>query len=218
MDLVLQLADEYVLDSVWARLVPAPDNALTVLNTAVTNGTFAAAPVATAWPGLTKAAVPLTAPLVSAWPRDYVPRQLASLTVITLIGIHILYFLFAWLSYAFIFDHDMMKHPRFLKNQVKLEIICSLKAFPGMTALTLPWFQAEVMGYSKLYEKVDEYGWTWFFLSPLVYVNAYKTDVILTNTLLAAFSSSLTSEFTLFIGDCITHWSTRPSISPITSG
>lgn len=51
----------------------------------------------------------------SAWPRDYIPRQLLSLTVVTLIGIHVLYFLFAALSYYLIFDHDMMKHPRFLK-------------------------------------------------------------------------------------------------------
>jgi len=85
--------------------------------------------------------------------------------VLTLIGIHIIYFLFAGLSYAFIFNHDMMRHPRFLKNQVKNEIRASLKAFPLMTLLTLPWFQAEVMGYSRLYDGADRYGYAYLVLS-----------------------------------------------------
>jgi len=121
MDLVLHLADEYVLDAVWTRLAP--------------------------------------------WPRDYVPRQILSLSVVTLVGIHLLYFIFAGLSYKFIFNHDMMRHPRFLKNQIQLEITTSLEAFPFMTLLTLPWFQAEVMGCSRLYDRVDKYGWTYLVLS-----------------------------------------------------
>ncbi|KAG6333213.1 hypothetical protein ID866_5882 [Astraeus odoratus] len=59
----------------------------------------------------------------------------------------------------------MMRHPRFLKDQVKLEIECSLKAFPMMTLLTLPWFQAEVMGYSRLYDDVNQYGYIYLVLS-----------------------------------------------------
>ena len=59
----------------------------------------------------------------------------------------------------------MMKHPRYLKNQVRQEIAMSLKGFPVMMLLTLPWFEGEVLGYSKLYDNVDEYGWAWFFLS-----------------------------------------------------
>ncbi|KAI0291901.1 hypothetical protein B0F90DRAFT_1647881 [Multifurca ochricompacta] len=102
---------------------------------------------------------------ISAWPRDYIPRQLLSLSVITLIGIVFLYFIFAGLSYKYIFNHEMMNHPRFLKNQVKLEIQCSLRAFPGMTLLTLPWFQAEVRGYSKLYDNPNEYGLAYLIFS-----------------------------------------------------
>ena len=59
----------------------------------------------------------------------------------------------------------MMRHPRFLKNQVKLEIQCSLRAFPEMTLSTLPWFQAEVMGYSKLYDGADKYGYFYLVAS-----------------------------------------------------
>lgn len=102
---------------------------------------------------------------MSAWPRDYIPRQIISLFTITLIGIHVLYFVFAWLSYRFIFNHDMMKHPKFLKNQIKLEIQSSVQAFPTMILLTLPWFLAEVRGHSRLYEDVNEYGWGYLFFS-----------------------------------------------------
>jgi len=59
----------------------------------------------------------------------------------------------------------MMRHPRFLKNQVRLEISSSIRAFPGMTLLTLPWFQAEVMGYSRLYNDVGEFGWGYLVFS-----------------------------------------------------
>lgn len=145
MDLVLHLADNYVLDKVWAHLLPLNDDPPYVMS----SSNFTS----------------MSHTAQSAWSRDYIPRQIISLTVVTLIGIHALYFIFAWLSYKFIFNHDMMRHPRFLENQVKLEIQTSLKAFPVMTLLTLPWFQAEVMGYSKLYDNVEDYGWAYFALS-----------------------------------------------------
>lgn len=148
MDLVLNICDDYVLDNVWARLVPLND------------------PLADHFSQSFLANVSAIALRPqSAWPRDYVPRQLASLLVITLVGIHFLYFVFAGLSFRYIFNHEMMRHPRFLKNQIKNEIQSSLKAFPVMTLLTLPWFQAEVMGYSRLYDDVSEYGWLYFAVS-----------------------------------------------------
>ncbi|KIJ14305.1 hypothetical protein PAXINDRAFT_116420 [Paxillus involutus ATCC 200175] len=148
MDLVLHLADEYVLDKVWARFVP-PNNHLVDSSSEFLSANFS-----------TISTVPQ-----SAWPRDYIPRQLLSLSILTLIGIHLLYFIFAGLSFQFIFNHEMMRHPRFLTNQIKLEIQTSLKAFPVMMLLTLPWFQAEVMGYSRLYDNVDEYGRLYLVLS-----------------------------------------------------
>ncbi|KAG6373446.1 C5-sterol desaturase [Boletus reticuloceps] len=153
MDLVLHIADEYLFDSVWARLVPfndplADDHSFLAGNTSTI----------------------VTQPQ-SAWPRDHIPRQLLSLIVVTLVGIHLLYFIFAGLSFRLIFNHDMMRHPRFLKNQIRAEILSSLKAFPGMTLLTLPWFQAEVMGYSKLYDDVSEYGWFYLVFSVPLYAS-----------------------------------------------
>ncbi|KAG6824770.1 hypothetical protein H0H92_005869 [Tricholoma furcatifolium] len=179
MDLVLHLADEYVLDNVWAKLVPL--SAFSTPYQSSLNGTLGAT---STWSQLVKhlphpdlASLYSSAssiPQVSAWPRDYIPRQLISLCTMTLIGIHILYFLFAWLSYTFIFNHDMMRHPRFLKNQVRLEIMTSVKAFPMMMLLTLPWFQAEVMGYSKLYDGLDTYGY--FYLVAQVPLFLLFTD------------------------------------------
>ncbi|KZV90574.1 hypothetical protein EXIGLDRAFT_720267 [Exidia glandulosa HHB12029] len=136
MDFVLSTLDDLVLDKAYAAVLPAH-------NQSALNGTLPA----------------------SAWPRDHIPRQLLSLSVFTLVGIHVLYFLFATASYYFIFDHQMMRHPRFLKNQVKLEIQSALRAFPGITLLTLPWFLGEVRGYSRLYENVDEYGWAYLVFS-----------------------------------------------------
>ncbi|KAF8623615.1 hypothetical protein AX17_007318 [Amanita inopinata Kibby_2008] len=178
MDLVLRVCDDLLLDKVWAKLVP-----LSAFTTAPGSSQFSNSsmvlPLAMAGKWSQAVSFLPHPPLrpeqlsayyssihsTSAWPRDYVPRQLLSLIVVTLVGIHILYFLFAWLSYTFIFNHQMMKHPRFLKDQVKLEIQCSLRSFPGMTLLTLPWFQAEVMGYSKLYDGLDTYGYFYLFAS-----------------------------------------------------
>jgi len=185
MDLVLEICDEYAFDKIWAHLVPLSATSLGSLQASGALVNASAPPQVSGGLALSKWAdffsfllhsQPPTdmssslvftsaSPLVSAWPRDYVPRQLLSLILLTLVGIHVLYFLFAGMSYKFIFDHNMMRHPRFLKNQVKLEIQCSLRSFPGMTMLTLPWFQAEVMGYSKLYKSVDDYGWFYLVAS-----------------------------------------------------
>lgn len=183
MDLILRIADEWLLDNVWARLVPlsafAPSPEFTSSFNTTTSSKYLFTSTGTSlssWSRLVSClphpplqheqllSLPPTLPSMSAWPRDYIPRQLLSLCVITLIGIHVLYFLFAGFSYAFIFNHDMMRHPRFLKNQVKLEIQTSLRAFPIMMVLTLPWFQAEVMGYSRMYDGLDTYGY-WYLVA-----------------------------------------------------
>ncbi|KAH7102636.1 fatty acid hydroxylase [Auriculariales sp. MPI-PUGE-AT-0066] len=150
MDLILEYADLYLLDSVWAKIVPAPRPDVDVT-----------------WPSLANAT---DSGSRSAWSSDYWPRQLVSVSFITFIGIQLLYFAFAGLSYYAIFNHDMMRHPRFLKNQVRLEIMASLKSFPGMTILTIPWFMGEVRGYSRLYSSVDEYGWAYLTFSTVFFL------------------------------------------------
>lgn len=51
----------------------------------------------------------------ATWPEDNFFRQTLSLLIVTNLGAYILYFVFATLSYYFIFDHSLMKHPQFLK-------------------------------------------------------------------------------------------------------
>jgi lathosterol oxidase len=185
MDLILRICDDLFLDRLWAHIVPLsaftlpPDHILSM-------NTSAIFPIDSTWShivsyfphpplphhdiaSILSRSSPISAAhttrLISAWPRDYILRQLLSLAVLTGLGIVTLYFSFAWLSYKFIFNHEMMRHPRFLKNQIKLEIQASLRAFPGMILLTLPWFQAEVMGYSKLYDDVNQYGLFYLYAS-----------------------------------------------------
>ena len=186
MDLVLEICDEYLLDKAWAKLVPLAAftdtaNSLYSPPDFSNASTSYAIPHYSTWHSIVSSLPHPPLPLLSisplspsdiasmsAWPRDYIPRQLLSLTAMTLVGIFLLYFVFATLSFWIIFNHEMMKHPRFLQNQIRLEIQSSLKAFPFMTLLTLPWFQAEVMGYSRLYKDPLEYGWFYLGFSVLL--------------------------------------------------
>ncbi|CAG8590327.1 9784_t:CDS:2 [Cetraspora pellucida] len=53
---------------------------------------------------------------------------------------------------------QLMKHPKFLKNQIRKEIKLSATGFPFTTLVTIPWFLGEVRGYSKLYDDINDYG------------------------------------------------------------
>ncbi|KAK7032801.1 fatty acid hydroxylase [Favolaschia claudopus] len=174
MDLVLSICDTYLLDSVWAKLVPL--SAFSTYNTSSTLPPSAAS----SWNEfISYLPHPKLSPevlhdanrrVVSAWPRDYIPRQLISLSMIVILGAFLVYFIFATLSYFFIFNHDIKRHPRFLKNQVRLEIMSSLRALPVMSLMTVPFFEAEVLGYTRLYDKIETYGYLYFFASILLFL------------------------------------------------
>ena len=51
----------------------------------------------------------------ATWPEDSIFRQAITLLIVTNLGAYILYFFFATLSYYFVYDHLLMKHPQFLK-------------------------------------------------------------------------------------------------------
>ena len=131
MDVILTVADHLVLDRVWAQLVPLPQQtprpSTNWLSSAVESlpASLRPPPIDFAQtfghplvPSYSSSST--TAGTISAWPREYIVRQILSVTTLTIIGIVALYLLFAGISYYFIFDHRMMRHPRFLKNQVKL--------------------------------------------------------------------------------------------------
>lgn len=139
MDLILEYADEYALDKAYAYAFPL-----------VTDNTFSGNS---------------SLPTLSRLGRDAIPRQCMSLFMIALSAALFLYFLFCSLSYFFLYDKRLEHHPRFLKNQIRQEIISSLIAAPVIDVMTLPWFLGEVRGYSKLYNNVDEKGWAYFLFS-----------------------------------------------------
>lgn len=103
-------------------------------------------------------------------PRETLLRQAISLWSISFFGVIVLYLSLSSLSYHFFFDKQLMKHPKFLKNQIRREITLSMTSFPTTALVTIPWFIAEVRGYSKLYTDVSEYGWTYFFASIAMFV------------------------------------------------
>ncbi|RUS32970.1 hypothetical protein BC938DRAFT_473639 [Jimgerdemannia flammicorona] len=148
MDYLLNAADHLVLDAVYATLFPLATNATTT--------TTASA-------------------FLSSLPRDNDLRIWLSLFVLVSLGGWIFYFALASVSYFLFYDKEQMKHPRFLKDQIKLEIICASTAIPGFTILTVPFFWLELKGYSRLYEDPAEYGYVYLALSVAMFL--FFTDM-----------------------------------------
>ncbi|EXJ79641.1 C-5 sterol desaturase [Capronia epimyces CBS 606.96] len=167
MDIVLEIADTLVLDRLYATLLPAsPSSYLSYQFSNGSTSTFSSMREgATAAPQYTYVFEPASRYISlqptdwtysSAWPRDNIFRQAISLFFIVWIFGIILYFLFATLSYVFVFDKKTFEHPKYLKNQIRLEIAQTQKAMPGMSLLTAACMLAEVRGYSKLYDSAAE--------------------------------------------------------------
>ncbi|EXJ80358.1 C-5 sterol desaturase [Capronia coronata CBS 617.96] len=163
MDIVLEIVDTLLLDRVYSSLIPAsPSSYLPYHSHNGSTSTFSSMREgATATPQYTYVYEPASKYISmqptewtysSAWPRDNLYRQFISLFFIVWIFGILLYFAFATLSYIFIFDKETFKHPKFLKNQVRLEIMQTQRAMPVMALLTALCMLAEVRGYSKLYD------------------------------------------------------------------
>ncbi|KAF7552882.1 hypothetical protein G7Z17_g4061 [Cylindrodendrum hubeiense] len=154
MDTILEAADYFVFDKAYASAFHAPvftDNATVSSPSPSPDSLFPAT-------------------ILSAIPRDDIYRQCLSLFLIASFGATAIYFVSATLSYYLIFDRRLEHHPRFLKNQVRQEINCSLFAIPIISVLTLPFFLSEVRGGSLLYTNFDDYGWGWVVVSTLLYM------------------------------------------------
>lgn len=164
MDAALEILDPLVLDRLYAYLVPAvttPTADGVVLSNGFANNTSAFSKS----PSQTSSSL-----YESAWPRDNILRQCASILLITQVGATLLYWVFSAFSYYFIFDRRLEYHPRFLKNQIRQEIVSSMTAVPWINIMTLPFFLAEVRGKSFLYTRVDEYGWAWMAISTVLFL------------------------------------------------
>lgn len=115
----------------------------------------------------------------ATWPEDDFFRQTISLLFITNLGAYILYFFFATLNYYFVFDHSLMKHPQFLKNQVYREIMFTVQALPWISIPTVSLFMLELRGYSKLYDDIGEFPNGWFQLIVSILSFLFFTDMLI---------------------------------------
>ncbi|ODV80911.1 uncharacterized protein CANTADRAFT_47515 [Suhomyces tanzawaensis NRRL Y-17324] len=93
--------------------------------------------------------------------RSNIFREVLSIFLVTAIFGWVLYFTVAYLSYLFVFDRKIFNHPRYLKNQVYLEIVQASTAIPVMVLLTAPFFIAELNGLSCLYMDINESTGGW---------------------------------------------------------
>lgn len=87
--------------------------------------------------------------------RTNIFRQAFSIFIITAVFGWLLYFSVAYMSYLTVFDKKIFNHPRYLKNQIWLEIQRASTAIPIMVLLTVPFFLMELQGFSKLYMEVN---------------------------------------------------------------
>ncbi|PSS10546.1 hypothetical protein M430DRAFT_108448 [Amorphotheca resinae ATCC 22711] len=165
MDIALEFLDTFVFDYFYAALLPVRP-APYILGDGLSNSTMADIKAASPWVHHSTTQFlslePRDAAYLSQWNRDNPYRQLLSLFFITWFGGAIIYFIVSTISYVFVFDKTTFKHPKFLKNQVRMEIRQASLSMPGMAILTVPFFFAEIRGYSKLYDALDAGPGMWY--------------------------------------------------------
>ena len=107
----------------------------------------------------------------SSWPEDSLARQALSLWLVVVVGGFLLYISTAWLSYIFLFDKRLTRHPLFLPNQIRLEIAYVVRSVPFMAVPTVVMFLLEVRGYSRLYDNVAGFSdWTFLLTSVMTFL------------------------------------------------
>ncbi|KAJ3486388.1 hypothetical protein NLG97_g6631 [Lecanicillium saksenae] len=170
MDTALEILDPLVFDRAYSYFFPGPTVACDAVRTASWSASNLLNAVAAHNATAKVATAAIDSCVVSSLPRDDIRRQCASILFVAGFGAAAIYFIFAAFSYYFVFDRRLEHHPRFLKNQIYQEIMSSLWAIPFIDLLSLPFFLAEVRGHSLLYTHIDEYGWSWLFISAALYM------------------------------------------------
>lgn len=84
----------------------------------------------------------------------------------------VIYFTCATLSYIFVFDKETFKHPKYLNNQMSLEIKQTTQSIPIMAIFTVPFFVAEVRGHSYIYDSASSPGFNHWLLQ--IFGSAYN--------------------------------------------
>lgn len=201
MDLVLEVLDTWYLDKLYAdvfpksieQYIPPTPHFVSGLVSAIDNTTSESTGLGSS---LAKGAARLfhkkgreiygyNAPYVfydeSPWAhasyfeRYSIFRESLSLFVVTTIFAWFLYYAMATFSFYTIYDHTLLNHPRYLKNQIKMEQKLAFSAIPVMVLLTIPWFLLDIHGYSKTYWSIGEGKWKFIFSE--IVVSILLTDL-----------------------------------------
>ncbi|KAI1212987.1 C-5 sterol desaturase [Annulohypoxylon truncatum] len=162
MDVVLELTDTFIADYLYALALPAKSIPYDFLDptTNTTVQDFSSWEFKTVNPYFHFE--PTKYAYMSEWNRDNIYRQFTTLFLVTWIFGFVLYFLFATLSYLFVFDKKTMQHPKYLKHQMWLEIKQAMQSMPGMSALTVPFWLMDVRGYTRLYNTPADGPGMWY--------------------------------------------------------
>ncbi|MCJ1342268.1 c-5 sterol desaturase [Peltigera leucophlebia] len=157
MDVVLEVFDTFLFDRLYATVLPSSLASYSrIIGLKNVNSTFSSMrEIPTGLPTPSNYLFqlePSEYAYMSAWSRDNIWRQGLSLYLITWIFGLVIYFVCATLSYLFVFDHATFTHPKYLKNQISLEIRQTMISLPCMAIFTAPIFLGEVRGYAKLYD------------------------------------------------------------------
>ena len=101
----------------------------------------------------------LTPHVYPAWlPPDALARQCVTVySTLVLAGL-VMYFVLGGLSYKYLFDHDIRRHPKFLPNQELFEIRHAMWATAVIPLYTTPFMVAEMRGHSKLYDRLEDHS------------------------------------------------------------
>lgn len=190
MDLILDVLDHYVFDQAYAAVLPkdgafaqqlgawglgapayqslgntssiATSSRLPLPLTRVVDAIKAYQNTADIY-GLEPQLLPFTAYThASLLERPNLVRLTISIFLVTAIFGWLLYFLVASISYFTVFDKKIFNHPRYLKNQMSLEMIQATTSIPLMVLLTVPFFLLELKGFSRLYFDINAStgGWS----------------------------------------------------------
>ena len=182
MDVVLDVLDTFVFDRCYASLLPDPF-------AIPSNDTLSQQPFLNHNVKVYYPLEPSQWAEASRWKRDNVTRQTISLFIIAwyiyptnpphrkfllynplTLNLNrafatLMYLLGSFAMYHFLWDKKLTQHPRYLRNQIRQEIQHGLTSIPVMAALTVPFFLAEIHGWSKLYDCTSEAPfWAWTYL------------------------------------------------------
>ncbi|XP_071953272.1 lathosterol oxidase-like [Antedon mediterranea] len=109
--------------------------------------------------------------------EDNIKRQITSLYLIACSSTLFLYVIVAAINYYFFFDHQVMQHPLFGKNQLLREIKHSCSAIAVLSFLSIPFIYVLANGQTNLRENYDTALLGWFSTIPEITVCLLFVDI-----------------------------------------